>query len=241
MHASLVNSGHFGPAILLFSKEASPQINLICGVIPQILSILESPDRLLIVVDCGQGRTHVSERANFAIDAISRIVNSIDLQNRPLIRAVCISNSFTQPNHDGLRDDYRNLDWRLWREARDSFPFIFGDYAASYRLRRQNTFVPPDWRATVVYPLTKEWLVYRHPDANDPRGWSDGSQLITMHERYNPSPRIWGARIIEQAASGNLNGIEAARFWYGAKVNIHIHRQIPFSRQTISEYGSDDE
>lgn len=213
----------------------------ICGVIPQILSVLETPDRLLIIVDCGQGRTHVSERANFAAEAISRIVNNVDLQNRPLVRAVCVSNSFTQPGHDGLRDDYRNLDWRLWREARDTFPFMFGDYAAMYRLHRQNTFVPPDWRATVVYPSTEEWLVYRHPDANDPEGWRAGSRIITEHERYNPPPRIWGTRIIEQAASGDLDGIEAPRFWYGAKVNIHIHRQIPFARLTIDEYGSDEE
>ncbi len=52
----------------------------ICEIIPQIFSILETPDRLLIVVDCGQGRTHISERANFAINTISQIVNNVDLQ-----------------------------------------------------------------------------------------------------------------------------------------------------------------
>jgi hypothetical protein len=213
----------------------------ICRVIPQIVSILESPDRLLVIVDCDQRRTNISQRASFASEAMSRILSNIDLQSRPLIRAVCMSNSFTQPGHDGLREDYDNLDWRLWREARETFPFLYGDYAAMYRLRRQNTFVPPDWRATVVYPREEEWLVYRHPDASDPQGWQIGSAAITDHARYNPAPRVWGVQVIERAAAGNLTGIDAARFWYGAKVNIHIHRQIPFARQTIGEYGLDDD
>lgn len=212
----------------------------ICRVIPQIVSILESPDRLLIVVDCYQRRTNISERASFAIEAMAQISGGVDLQSRPMLRAVCMSNSFTQPGHDGLREDYENLDWRLWREAREAFPFLYGDYAAMYRLRRQNTFVPPDWRATVVYPRERDWLVYRHPNASDPQGWQIGSAAILASDKYKPAPQIWGVRIIERAATGDLAGIDAARFWYGAKVNIHIHRQLPFSRQMVSEYGLDD-
>jgi hypothetical protein len=92
-----------------------------------------------------------------------------------------------------------------------------------------------------VYPRDEEWLVYRHPDASDPQGWQIGSAAVTAHARYNPAPRVWGVQVIERAAAGNLAGIDAARFWYGAKVNIHIHRQIPFARQTIGEYGLDDD
>lgn len=209
-------------------------------IISEIISILPSPDRILIIVDCGQGRTNIANRAGFARDALTEILNYIEIAERPLVRAVCMSNSFTQPAHDGIRDDYEILDWRLWREARDVFPFMFGDYGAMYRIRRQNTFVPPEWRATVVYPLDDRWLIYRHPNTNDPNGWRDGSLLITQHGSYRPAPQVWGVNIIEQAARNDLDDISTARFWYAAKVNIHIHRQIRFARSTIENYGGDE-
>lgn len=212
----------------------------IIGIIPEIISILSSPDKLLIIADCGQGRTNIASRATFARNTLAEILNNVEITEQPLIRAVCLSNSFTQPAHDGLREDYEILDWRLWREARDGFPFMFGDYGAMYRIRRQNTFVPPEWRATVVYPLDDTWLIYRHPNTNDVTGWHEGSSAITDHARYNPAPRVWGVGVIEQAAANDLHNISTARFWYAAKVNIHIHRQIRIARSTIENYGADE-
>ncbi len=234
--AALLAEGGRSLAIRI-TAETDPAI---LKIIPQIISILVSPDRLLIVIDCGQGRTSIPARSAFARNAIAEILANIEITEQPFVRAVCLSNAYTQPAHDGLREDYDILDWRLWREVREAFPFMFGDYASMYRMRRQNTFVPPDWRPTVVFPLNERWVVYRHPNANDATGWHDGSVMISKLPYYQPTPDAWGISVIERAARNDLTEISTARFWYAAKVNIHIHRQIAFARSTIETYGGEE-
>jgi hypothetical protein len=213
----------------------------ICDIITQIISIIESPDQLLIIVDCGQGRQHLRQRANFACTTIERIVAGLDLPQVPFVRAVCMSNSFTTPK-SGLTY-YRNDDWRIWQTARESFPFLFGDYAAVYRSRRTTTFIPSDYLPSVVYPLDEAWLVYRHDNTNDDVGWVTGSAAIVAHERYLPAPETWGVQLIERAADGNINDVRWSRFWHAAKVNIHIHRQVEVATAAVSEFDEhgDDE
>lgn len=209
-------------------------------VVSQIISILESPDRLLIILDCDQGRRYLTRRSDFAKAAISRITDGLDPRQIALVRAVCMSNTFTKPNHDGLRL-YHNYDWNIWREARQSFPFLFGDYAATHRFRRMTTFAPSDYRSTVVYPLDDAWLVYRHQDLNDEIGWTTGAAEIVEHGRYRPVPDVWGAGVIQRAANGDTADVAASRFWHAVKVNIHIHRQIGVAAANIAALDGDND
>jgi hypothetical protein len=212
----------------------------IYDVVSQIISVLDSPDRLLIIIDCDQGRQYLRRRAEFARTAIARITDGLDPGQIALVRAVCMSNTFTKPNHDGLLL-YRNNDWTIWREARQSFPFLFGDYAAMHRFRRMTTFAPSDYRPTVVYPLDDAWLVYRHADLNDDTGWTTGAAEIVAHERYRPVPDAWGAGVIQRAANGDTADVEASRFWHAVKVNIHLHRQIGVAAANIAALDGDDD
>lgn len=206
--------------------------------ISQIISIIDSPDQLLIIIDCGQGRQLLRQRAEFARNTIERIVGGLELSQVPLVRAVCMSNTFTKPG-PGLTY-YRNDDWRLWRVASESFPFLYGDYAAMHRFRRTTTFTPSDYLPTVVYPLDEAWLVYRHESANDDTGWVTGSAQIMAHERYRPVPDTWGVQLIERAAGGNIDDVRWSRFWHAAKVNIHIRRQIDVAAAAVAEFGDED-
>jgi hypothetical protein len=203
--------------------------------IGSLISILDSPSQLLIVVDCGQRRTGISERAGFARETIAGILNLLDVVERPLVRAVCMSNSFTQSSHNGLRD-YENHDWRLWREARDSFPFLFGDYAAIQRRQRSNTFVPPDFRASLALSLDEIWLYYRDQNANDREGWVNGAAEIVARPEFAMAPDCWGKRLISRAAGSDIEGIDSARFWYAAKVNTHLTRHAVYAAANISDY-----
>lgn len=207
-------------------------------VVSQIFSIIDSPEHMLVIVDCGQGRQLIRQRADFARLAIGRMTDGLEPAQLACVRAVCISNTFTKPSHDGLRH-YRNDDWRIWREARQSFPFLFGDYTAMHRFRRMTTFTPSDFRATVVYPLEDAWLVYRHPDANDDGGWGAGAEEMVEHERFRPAPAVWGTGVIERAANGQTADVLASRFWHAVKVNIHIHRQMDVAARNVA--GLDDE
>ncbi|MCW2245138.1 hypothetical protein M2352_000729 [Azospirillum fermentarium] len=230
-----------------FSRTGSIAIRIrqednarIFEIISQIISVIDSPDHLLIIIDCGQGRQRLRDRANFARNAIGRITEGLDPAQIALIRAVCMSNTFMKPNHDGLIY-YRNDDWGIWRAARESFPFLFGDYAAMNRIRRMTTFTPSDYRATVVYPLNDAWLVYRHPDANDEAGWGAGAEEVVAHERYQPVPEVWGAEVIGRAANGDTADVLASRFWHAVKVNIHIHRQIGAAAVNVAGLDGEDE
>lgn len=204
------------------------------------MSILDSPDRLLVIFDCGQSRQNIAKRSEFAARGVSQILNEIDITEQPLVRAVCLSNSFTNPGHDGFRD-YENMDWKVFESASSEFPFMFGDYAAMNRMRRANTFVPPDFRASVVLPLEKSWLVYRHPNSNDRTGWIEGAKAILADERSRPLPQTWGSSLIQQAAGGDINGIDSARFWHGVKVNIHLHRQLGYQPDYIDSAPYEDD
>lgn len=212
---------------------------LIASVIAQILSILESADRLLIIADTGYGRQSLSKRAAHASDLLTTIQSHIDLLDAPLLRAVCMSNSFPQLSHDGMLE-IPIQDWTLWEEARETFPFMFGDYGATHRYLATG-FQPFDWRASVVLPLEKAWIAFRDPNSKDRAGWIDGSKAILDVPDVKPLPDTWGSGIIQQAADGNLSNIDVAKVWYAAKVNIHLHRQIEFAKKTIQNYTDDEE
>jgi len=214
----------------------------IIGLVAQTIAILDHPGQLLIVIDCGQGRLRISERAEFARTRMQAILSELSVTQRPEVRAVCMSNSFNTPNHSGLRDrPTPNLDWRLWREASEVYPFAFGDYAATHRPGAHSSFQPRDWRATVVYPLGESWLAYRAPNTNDEQGWIDGAVAIRDRPEYPPAPGVWGVEMIEQAAGDDLEGLNSARFWYAAKVNIHIHRQLAYSAEQLAAASNGDD
>lgn len=205
-------------------------------LIAQIISILDEPGQLLIILDCGQGRIHLPDRAAFARDTIQTILGELDVTQQPGVRAVCMSNSMLQSNHDLMRT-LPNLDWRIWRSAREVFPFAFGDYGAIPRSAAHSAFIPRDWRATVTYPLAESWLIYRSPNMNDPEGWVEGAQAIASDDAYPPPPEAWGSTLIAAAVGGSLDGANSARFWTAAKVNLHLHRQIRYSAAQLSDPG----
>ncbi len=202
-----------------------------------ITSILDTPEQMLLIVDCGQGRIQIPHRAEFAAQAIARVHTLLSLAERAQIRAVCLSNSFMKPSRDGF-STWDNLDWRLWEAATETHAMTFGDYGASNRF--QSTYMPSDWRATVVMPLDHSWQIYRHPNANDRDGWIVGARRIRDEGGLDGAPDCWGTRMIGRAAEGNIAGVESARFWRAAKVNIHITRQTTFAGGPALEWDEDE-
>lgn len=191
----------------------------------KLISHIPDPSLLLIVVDCQQGRTHLPKRASFAQAAIQNILSNIEAKKRSKIRAVCMSNSFMKPGHEGLRD-YANLDRKLFSKAKEVFPFVFGDYSSMHRFHPRNNYMPPDWLASVALPTNDSWLLYRHKNLNDKEGWIKGAEKILQHAHFKSAPDVWGTDLIREAAKGNIEGVDSARFWSAARVNIHLHRQI---------------
>ncbi|MCE9651172.1 MAG: beta family protein [Parvibaculum sp.] len=217
-------------------------VNAAVPVVAQILSIVDDARKLLIIVDCGQGRQKLVERAAAASNAILRIRDEIDLSQRSSLRSVCVSSSFTQPPGPYPRD-YENYEPELWRAASEVFSFLLGDYAATYRRVSTTTYIPDEWVASVVCPLDDIWLVYRDQNQKDPDGWTKGAAAITRQGKYKDFgrlPGVWGDEVIQRAKEKNIDGVSSARFWHAVKVNIHIHRQIRAAPQRIKEYAASD-
>lgn len=232
--AARLSEGRQSIAIRVSESEAQDAL----PTIVQIISILERPEQLLIIYDAGQGRRSLTERAAHAVDFISSLTDELDVQDASRIVAALISNSFTASvlGHDELRN-VSNLDRSLWAIARESFPFAYGDYATTARTNAHSAYIPSDSKPTAVYALTDGWLIYRGVDLNDPQGWIDGSTAILEHNEYDGPIPAWGQGLLDRAADNDLNGIDSARFWRAAKINLHIYRQLRYPPTP----GSDDE
>lgn len=223
--AARLSEGGQSIAIRVSEGEAHQALTTIV----QIISILERPEQLLIVYDAGQGRRSLPERAAHAVEFISSLSDELDVQDASRIVAALISNSFTASvlGHDELRV-VSNLDRNLWAVARESFPFAYGDYATTARTNAHSAYIPSDSKPTVVYALTDGWMIYRGVDLNDPQGWVAGSTAIFAHDEYDGPIEAWGQGLLNQAADNDLDGIDSARFWRAAKVNLHIYRQLRY-------------
>lgn len=206
------------------NQESSEEIFSIIG---QIIAVLDSADQLLLIVDCGQGRQQIAERAEFAKKAAARILEGLDASQVLNLSAVCLNDSYTTPS-DGTKI-YESYSRELWREASTGFPFLFGDYAGHRRLKKSSTFMPGDWKAQVIYALPEAWIIYRHPNAQDAQGWVVGSKAIMNDANFDDGLNCWGSHLVKAAAEGKLDPFSSARYWHGAKINMHIHRQIRYA------------
>lgn len=232
--ASQLTKNGFSHLAVRVTEETNEAIFPIIG---QVIAVLESAAQLLLIVDCGQGRIRISERADFARKAISRVLEELEPAQAQYLSAVCLSDSYTTPGNAVLKL-YDGHSWQLWSEAREKFPFLFGDYGANHRIKKANTYMPGDWKAQVVYPLPESWIVYRHPNAQDSEGWIAGSRAVKADENFDGKCACWGSNLIERASNGDIDGIASARFWHAAKINMHIHRLIGYAPEVMG--GGED-
>jgi hypothetical protein len=205
-------------------------------VVAQIASMLESVDHLLIILDAGYSRVGPAKGIDFATGAITKITGELDAADLPLVRAVYMSSSFPDFDKKGLHS-YDNHEWAAWKDAIEYFPFGFGDYAGVYR-HPLRAVKPRGWTARVVFPRVDEWLAFKGENSQDRTEFIDGAIAISKHEDFKGAPDIWGTRAINQAAKGDITGLERQRDWVGVKVNIHLHQQVNYAPDAAN--GGDD-
>ncbi|GAA4255515.1 hypothetical protein GBZ26_06065 [Azospirillum formosense] len=205
---------------LRFQMDAD---DMAVDLIKIITPMLTRAGQMLIVIDCGQGRINVKKRATVAKKIMEKANHVIGNDNFRKVRFVCMSSSFTQPKKENL-EEYECLDWDLWALATSGASCAFGDYMSVYRPKPAD-YISGDIKPTVVCPLDDKWLVYRHKNNNDVKGWRDGAQIVMKHIEYAPAPDVWGIRILERTARDDKSFLEP-KHWIAVKVNIHVHRQI---------------
>lgn len=191
-----------------------------------VIALFENPSDLLLILDCGQSRLKTLERALAARSAVERIQKTIDLREQPMLRAVCLSGSFRDPNEHGPKQ-IPILDRKLWLQASESFPFIYGDYASSTR-KGPSTFIPSTWIATVFLATKRNWLTYRCENQADPSGWIQGAKHL-LAKYADQVPSCWGGELIRKAANDDISNANAPRFWRSARINTHLHVQANYN------------
>lgn len=224
--AALLSKAGFEKMAIRINSETSDDIFPIIG---QIISILDSADQLLLIVDCGQVRQKIADKAEFAKKAVARVLEELEPAQILSLCAVCLHDSFTTPP-DNSRF-YESYSRELWREARTAFPFLFADYAGHKRRKNPTTYMPSEWKAQVTYPLPEGWIIYKHPNAQDATGWETGAKAVMGEANFDDALNCWGSNLIKSAIAGNAGQYSSARYWHASKVNMHIHRQIIYSNQ----------
>lgn len=192
----------------------------------RILAMLPLSSQLLLIFDCGQGRRGVAEKAQWVLDCLASVSSRLEPNQATGLSVVCMSNSYPQMNHNGLRV-VSNCDREIWQAVYEQFPCHFGDYAASPRSPNLSAFLPRNFRATVVHSQNDQWLVHRHENSDDPQGWIVGSQVITANDEFDPISS-WTDHSIETAARGDISGMEKSRPWHAARIAGHIDRQFRY-------------
>lgn len=195
-------------------------------VATRILATLPLSGQLLLIFDCGQGRRGAAEKALWVLDCLASISSRLEPEQTMGLSVVCMSNSYPQMNHNGLRV-VPNCDRQIWGSAYEQFPFLFGDYAASPRALSLSAFLPRTFRATVVHSQNDQWLVHRHENSDDPQGWVIGSEVILGHHAFDPIDS-WTDNAIQNAAGGDLAGMNTPRPWHAARIAGHIDRQFRY-------------
>jgi len=221
--AALLNQAGNSIAIRILQGQS----DLLCNLAAQIFAILPTSNQLLLIFDCGQGRRGMPEKAEWVRNCIQSITANIEVDQIAGISAVCMSNSYPQLQHSGLRI-VDSCDREIWAEASEAFPFIFGDYAASHRTSSLSSFLPRSYRATVVHSQDHRWVTHRHENADDPTGWQVGAAAIAGSGAFDPIDS-WTDNSIQQAAANTAHGMDTPRPWHAARVAGHIERQANYA------------
>lgn len=93
----------------------------------------------------------------------------------------------------------------------------YGDHAAIFASDRLPAFrgVP-----RVDYPTAGEWIYHRRRE-----GFYDAATRVLGDDKWDDSNLCWGAQRIREAASGHMQGLNAAGRWTTIRMNIHMHVQ----------------
>jgi hypothetical protein len=209
-------------------------VDATCSLAADILLRLRDPRQLLIIIDCGQGRSRVPKRSAFVAYVIQAIRDRVGATITKGLRAVCMSNSFVVPGGKGLC--FRaNHDWDVWERVSTEVYLAFGDYAGSQR-SAHSPYRPGGWIPTVTHALDRGWLIHRHANKNDPKGWVAGCKIVRGDARFMQTDS-WCDKVIRETAASGLAELDKQRAWHAARINGHIERQLGHAKRLVRKTG----
>ncbi|ENQ0989126.1 beta family protein [Pseudomonas aeruginosa] len=188
------------------------------------LSALDDAENALVIIDAGYIRETLSASLAGCVTAINEIRDEV---SDAVITVISTSFPasvvpFLDANSKGERGVISMLETKL-HAAIGSDAAIYGDHGSIH----SRVYIAKGGRYTprIDYPLNDAWVFERRPDT-DSTGYIDAaSTLIEAYSEINDDDS-WGARMIRNAANGEIDGMKTPASWIAARVNMHISKQI---------------
>ncbi|NJI85521.1 hypothetical protein [Shewanella sp. Iso12] len=213
-------------------------------------SVVDSTESILFILDSGQISR---ERQKIALDATIHCINELrTIESSIEIVTACTSfprmfQSYTSINDIGY-GEIPMLEWENFHALGGQDVSIYGDYASIHGEFYEGAFAR--FVARIDYPTPSIWIFQRRQQlAQEEREilYVNAAETIIADENWDDSLDAWGKEIIEQVASGNVDGFKAPGKWISVRLNLHIERIVQFLEQGITipdtvdfEDGEDD-
>lgn len=188
------------------------------------LSALDDVENALVIIDAGYIRETLSASLAGCVTAINEIRDEVSDAIITVLSSSFPSSvvPFLDANSKGERGVISMLETKL-QAAIGTEAAIYGDHGSIHSrlyIARGGRYTP-----RIDYPLNDAWVFERRPDCNS-SGYIDAA--VALLDAYSDirADNSWGARMIKQAAAGEIDGMKTPASWIAARVNMHISKQI---------------
>jgi hypothetical protein len=203
-------------------RSRSPMTDL--PVLTAILSAVDSIANLHVILDFGYIRGQIKAIQAEATTVINSLLE-IDLG----LHLIVVSSSY--PRAVAAYDDAGTtleIEERILHEAIGGDTIAtYGDYASIH----SEPFAPSPSRFVprVDYALPDAWIFRRVRE--DKGGFKKCAEQILDLNEWEPElvNDVWGAKMIAEAAAGDLTRKNTPGFWIAARMNLHIWRQLNYT------------
>lgn len=204
------------------------------------LSALNDSRNAVVLVDCQYIRNALAAYVAATVATINRLRSEF-----PELLISVLSTSFPQsttPFADATqqRGSIDIMERQLHEEIGGDAVAVYGDHASIHSVIYDEELIMR-WVARVDYPHELDWYFERRPGDQSANGYISAARAIRDTDPDIGQRSIWGEEMIIQAAEGNPHA-KAPAPWIAVRVNIHIARQLDFSRRLAqgSDEASDD-
>ncbi|MEG1490196.1 beta family protein [Acinetobacter sp.] len=206
------------------------------------LAALDDPENAITFIDAKYIRNSYAA----TVAAVISIINQIRTEVPEAI--ICIlATSFpasvaSYAIDNGQRGSLEILERQLHTDIGGSSIAIYGDYASIHGMIYDDAPQIMRWAARVDYPKELTWYFERIPKGTSKSDFEVAAErVLALHPEIEHS-NLWGEQMIYKTAK-KLIGKEigfAPASWIAVRVNIHLVRQIDFSKPNLA-LGEEDE
>jgi len=203
------------------------------------LAALPSAESAIIFVDAGYIRDAYQATAIACIDVINEIREDFEDS------IICLASSsfpasvvaFAEPESGGKRGLLQILERPFHQALGGNDVCIYGDHSSIHAKVYPTT--GGRFSCRIDYPLFDSWAFERQTDKKSD-GYVDCAQALIATYPEIQEQDTWGARAIQNASIGQIDGMKTPAMWIAARVNMHISRQLSLSLSSDEGDEEDD-